>query len=115
VTRRVQLRELAVARAGDKGDISNICVVARDEGAWPAVRSGVTVERVAALYAGLVTGPIERYEVPNVHALNFVMHGALRGGVTRSLSLDPHGKTRSSLMLTLEIDIPGDGEPAVDG
>jgi hypothetical protein len=112
----VRLRELAIARAGDKGDLSNICVVSRDPAHWDVIRTQVTADRVRQLYGALVRGPIERYELPRLHALNFVMHGALGGGVTRSLALDPHGKTRSSLILTLEVALPGQdlGGPNLD-
>ncbi len=100
------LRELAHARSGDKGDTSNVGVIAYDEADYPVLREQVTAERVAALYGDLVRGEVLRYELPNVGALNFVLRGALAGGVTTSLALDPHGKTRSSLVLELPIDVP---------
>ena len=102
----VPLRELAHARSGDKGDISNVGVIAYDEADYPILRDQVTVERVRALYGTLVLGEVERYELPNIGALNFVLRGALQGGVTTSLALDPHGKTRGSLILDLPIDVP---------
>ena len=102
----VPLREVAHARSGDKGDTSNVGVVAYDEADYPILRDQVTVERVRALYGTLVLGEIVRYELPNIGALNFVLRHALQGGVTTSLALDPHGKTRSSLILDLPIDVP---------
>src|SRR3954468_17169095 len=97
----LSLRELAHARSGDKGDTSNVGVIAYDEADYPILRDQVTVERVRALYGDLVRGEIVRYELPNIGALNFVLQGALAGGVTTSLALDPHGKTRSSLILDM--------------
>ena len=102
----VPLREIAHARSGDKGDTSNVGVIAYDEADYPILLEQVTVERVAALYGDLVRGGVRRYELPNIGALNFVMVHALQGGVTTSLALDPHGKTRSSLILELPIDVP---------
>jgi hypothetical protein len=103
---KIALREVAIARAGDKGDLSNICVIVKDPANWDLVRGQVTVDRVRTLYGELCRGPIRRYELPRVHSLNFVLEQALGGGVTRSLSLDAHGKTRSSLILTLELTLP---------
>ncbi len=101
---RQRLYDLAHARAGDKGNISNISVIAYDPADYERLRRQVTPERVKAHFAGVVRGAVERYEVPRIFALNFVLHDALAGGVTRSLSLDPHGKSLSSWMLALEID-----------
>ena len=100
------LREVAHARSGDKGDTSNVGVIAYDEADYPILRDQVTADRVKALYGELVRGDVVRYELPNVGALNFVLSRALQGGVTTSLALDPHGKTRSSLVLDLPIDVP---------
>lgn len=100
------LRELAHARAGDKGNASNISVIAYDPADYEWLRNQVSPERVKAHFGGIVRGSIERYEVPGLSALNFVLHDALAGGVTRSLSLDPHGKSLSSWMLALEIEEP---------
>ena len=107
----IPLREVAHARSGDKGDTSNVGVIAYDEADFPLLREQVTTERVKALYGGLVLGGVTRYELPNIGALNFVLRRALQGGVTTSLSLDPHGKTRSSLILELPIDVPDDYVP----
>jgi hypothetical protein len=99
----MRLREVAHSRTGDKGNISNISVIALEPKDYPLLVERVTVERVSALFASIATGPVTRYELPNVGALNFVIEGALRGGVTRALTLDAHGKSLSSLMLDLEI------------
>jgi hypothetical protein len=103
MSRRVYLREIAHARAGDKGDTSNIGVIAYRPAYYPLIIEQVTVERVRAHFGGLVRGAITRYEMPNVDAINLVLENALGGGVTRSLSLDPHGKSYSALILTLPI------------
>ena len=107
----LSLREVAHARSGDKGDTSNVGVIAYDEADYPLLRDQVTAERVKALYGSLVRGEVDRYELPHIGALNFVLRRALQGGVTTSLALDPHGKTRSSLILELPIDVPDDYVP----
>ena len=100
----MKLREIAHSRTGDKGNISNISVIAYDERHYPLLVAQVTPERVKAHFAGVVEGDVVRYELPNIFALNFVMDRALGGGVTRSLALDAHGKSLSSALLDLEID-----------
>lgn len=102
------LRELAHARSGDKGDINNIGVIAYEPHYYPLLLQWVTPERVKAHFGSLVTGRVTRYELPNVHAINLVLEGALGGGVTRSLSIDPHGKSYSALILTIPVDLPLD-------
>ena len=97
------LRDIAHARTGDKGDICNISLIVFDPRDYPRIVAQVTPERVRAHFAGIVQGEITRFELPDLGALNFVMTGALRGGVTRSLALDAHGKSLSSLLLNLEI------------
>jgi len=101
----VRVYDIAHGRAGDKGDTSNISVIAYDERGWEILRTQLTAERVERHFAHLLTGRVRRYELPKLRALNFVLEGALRGGVTRSLAQDAHGKSLSSLMLT--IDLPG--------
>jgi hypothetical protein len=96
---------LAHARAGDKGNTSNVSVIAYDERAWQILRSQLTVERVVAAYAHLAQGPVTRYELPQLKAFNFVIENALGGGVTISLAQDAHGKSLSYLML--DIELPG--------
>lgn len=99
----MKLRELAHARSGDKGDISNLSVIAFDPADYPRLRAALTAERVAAHLGPRVRGAVERYELPYLAALNFVLHEALSGGVTRSLALDPHGKCLSSCFLDMEV------------
>ena len=97
------LRELAHSRTGDKGDTSNISLIAYEAADYPLLVRYVTAERVRAYFADIVRGDVTRYELPRLGALNFVMRGALGGGVTRSLALDAHGKSLSSALLSMEI------------
>jgi hypothetical protein len=99
----MKLREVAHSRTGDKGNISNISVIAYDAKDYPLLLEQVTAVRVKAHFAGVVQGEVVRYELPNLSALNFVMDQALGGGVTRSLALDAHGKSLSSALLDLDI------------
>ena len=101
------LRRLAHARTGDKGDVSNIAVIAYDPRDYPRLERHLTAERVGAHFAGLARGEVERFALPGLGALNFVLHGALGGGVTRSLALDAHGKCLASAVL--DIAIPDGG------
>ena len=100
----LQLRDIAHSRTGDKGNISNVSVIAYRAKDWPILVRQVTAERVRDHFGTMVCGEVLRYELPQIGALNFVMHDALGGGVTRSLALDPHGKCLSSLLLTLTIE-----------
>jgi hypothetical protein len=99
----VKVHALAHARAGDKGNTSNVSVIAYDERAWDVLRSQLTAERVMAAYAHVAKGPVTRYELPQLKALNFVIENALGGGVTISLAQDAHGKSLSYLMLDIEL------------
>jgi hypothetical protein len=99
----MRLHEIAHSRAGDKGDISNLSLIAYDRADYALLERHVTAERVRAHFAGIVQGEVLRYALPHLGALNFVMRQALGGGVTRSLALDAHGKCLSALLLTLEI------------
>ena len=103
----MRLRDLAHSRTGDKGDTSNISVIAYRAEDYPRIARYVTAERVRAHFGGIVRGEVLRYELPAIAALNFVLHGALGGGVTRSLALDAHGKCLGSAILDLEVQ---DGE-----
>ncbi|MDQ2081245.1 hypothetical protein RA307_13730 [Xanthobacteraceae bacterium Astr-EGSB] len=100
------LRELAHSRTGDKGNTSNISVIAYDPQDYERLRRHVTVDRVKAHFSDVVHGDVVRYELPKIGALNFVMYEALGGGVTRTLALDIHGKCLSSALLLM--DIPND-------
>ncbi len=102
---RIRLIDIAHARSGDKGDSANIGLIAREEMYYPILVRYVTAERVARHFAGQVLGPVERFELPNLGALNFLLHQALGGGGTRSLKLDAQGKTLSSALLRMELDI----------
>lgn len=101
-----RVHDLAHARAGDKGDTSNIVVVAYDATGWERLRRDLTTDVVARAFAPVARGPVTRYDLPRLHALNFVIEHALGGGVARSLSIDPHGKALSALMLTIELPEP---------
>lgn len=99
----MRLHELAHGRTGDKGDISNISVIAYASSDWEQLVQEVTVERVAAHFGPSFAKEITRYLLPQLKAMNFVLHGALTGGVTRSLALDAHGKCLASVLLEMEI------------
>jgi len=102
----VQLRALAHARSGDKGDTANIGLIARTPKHYPLLVREVTAARVARHFRGMITGPVERYELPNLHALNFLLHGALDGGGTVSLKTDAQGKVFSTALLRMEVLVP---------
>jgi hypothetical protein len=99
----MKLREIAHSRTGDKGNISNISVIAYDPAKYPLLEKHVTAERVKEFFSDIVKGEVVRYTMPNIGALNFVMYQALGGGVTRTLALDIHGKSFSSALMELEI------------
>jgi hypothetical protein len=103
---RVLLQRLALARAGDKGDSSNVALIARRPNYLPEIRRQVTPERMLAHFAGLVRGPVERFEAPGLHAINFLMQGALGGGGIASPRIDPQGKAYDQLTLEMEVEVP---------
>ena len=105
-SRRVQLLRLAHARSGDKGDTANVGLIALQPEYYPILARSVTAARVARHFRGLIKGPVERFELPNLNALNFLLHGALGGGGTLSLKTDAQGKVFSTALLRLEIDVP---------
>ncbi|MFC7408108.1 hypothetical protein [Hydrogenophaga atypica] len=109
-THTVALREIAGARSGDKGNISNVCVWVYEPHHYEAVKAALTVERLKATHPSLWRGAIERFELPHLHGINFVFHEALEGGVNASLNLDAHGKSFGFLLLAMAITI-GDGPP----
>ena len=104
------LHALAHGRTGDKGDRSNISVIAYDPAHWETLVDQVTEARVAALFAHRRPTAVKRYLLPKLHAMNFVLDGVLDGGVNGSLNLDTHGKALAFLLLELPITLPG-GEP----
>ena len=105
---RVLLHQLAHARSGDKGDVCNIGVIAREPRYYPHLVREVTAARVKAWFAELCLGPVERHELPNLEALNFVLHRALDGGGLVSLRLDRQGKTYGWALMRMPIDVPDD-------
>jgi hypothetical protein len=103
---RVRLLDIAHARSGDKGDTANVGVIALRAEWYPVLVQYVTTERVAEHFRGIITGPVERFELPNLRALNFLLHGALDGGGTLSLKTDAQGKVYSTALLRLVLDVP---------
>ncbi|MCB0711753.1 MAG: hypothetical protein KDD67_05450 [Ignavibacteriae bacterium] len=108
--KQVQLLKLAHARSGDKGDAGNVGVIARKKEWYPVIAEALTVERVKEHFKGICQGEVERFELPNLWALNFLLHNTLGGGGTVSLKFDAQGKTLSSAMLRMEIEVPDDLE-----
>lgn len=103
---RIRLLEIAHARSGDKGDTVNIGLIAREPRYYPVLVEQVTAERVKEHFGSLCRGKVERFELPNLGALNFLLHESLGGGGTVSLRLDAQGKTFGAGLLRMEIDLP---------
>lgn len=99
------LKDLVHARSGDKGNVSNICVFARESRNYPAIKKALTAAMVKEHFGPMVTGKVERYEVDTLEGLNFVLHGALDGGATQSLRLDTLGKCMASALMRMKINI----------
>jgi hypothetical protein len=99
----MKLHQLAHARSGDKGNVSDISVIAYEPGDYEFLREQLTAQRVREHFADIACGPVDRYELPQLHALKFVLHDALAGGATHTLNLDVHGKSLSSCLLELEL------------
>lgn len=108
---RIQLRDLAHTRSGDKGDTVNVGVIAYRPEHYDLLVEQLTPARVKEHFGDMVKGPVERFELPNLGALNFLLHNALGGGGTVSLMTDAQGKTFSTAMLRMEVDVP-DGDAA---
>ena len=102
---RIKLLKLAHARSGDKGDMSNVGLIAYKPEYYPVLVEQVTAARVKEHFTGICYGEVQRFEVPNLHALNFLLHESLDGGGTLSLKTDAQGKTYSAALLRMEIDI----------
>ena len=106
---RLPLSRIAHARSGDKGDTSNVGVIAFEERHYPILEREVTAARVKAHFGSIVHGEVQRFELPNLGALNFLLHESLGGGGTYSLHIDAQGKTYGAAMLAMEIEV-GEGE-----
>jgi len=112
----IRVYDLAHSRSGDKGNTSNIAVIAYEPRFYPCIKRAVTVEAMRTIYGGqAVRGPITRYEVDALGVLNFVLEGALGGGVSRSLAIDNYGKALASAVLRLELEVPDDLAPLLRG
>ena len=103
---RVRLVDIAHARSGDKGDTANVGLIALRREWYPLLERVVTRARVAAHFNGMIDGTVDRFELPNLGALNFLLHGALDGGGTLSLKTDAQGKVFSTALLRMTIDVP---------
>lgn len=100
----MKLHDIAIARSGDKGNLATLSVIARDPANYPRLERVLSAERVKQHYEGVVLGDVQRFALPHLGALHFVMHEALAGGVTRSLALDAHGKTLAAALLDVDLD-----------
>lgn len=103
---RVRLSTIAHARSGDKGDASNVGLIAGSPELYEVIVREVTPERVKRHFGEVCRGPVDRYEVPNLNALNFILHDSLGGGGTESLKTDAQGKTHAQGLLMMEVDVP---------
>lgn len=113
--KRIALHALAHARSGDKGDASNVGVLAYDRRGYEILCQWLTPERVRAHFRGIVKGEVERYEIPNLLGLNFILHDSLGGGGSASLKTDAQGKTHGMALLRMMVDVPDDYAPPVAG
>jgi hypothetical protein len=105
---KIKLLELAHARSGDKGDTANVGVIAYKPEYYPFLKEVLTPERVKKHFKGICYGKVERFELPNLDALNFLLYQALGGGGTQTLRHDAQGKTFSTALLRMEVDVPDD-------
>ncbi|MDQ6886749.1 MAG: hypothetical protein M3068_05580 [Gemmatimonadota bacterium] len=103
---KIRLVDMAHARSGDKGDTANVGLIANRAEWYPLLERLVTCESVSRHFAGAITGAVERFELPNLGALNFLLHGALGGGGTLSLKTDAQGKVYSTALLRMTLDVP---------
>lgn len=103
---KIQLLKIAHARSGDKGDAANVGVIAREERFYPVIQKALTAAVVKKHFKGICLGKVERYELPNLWAVNFILHNTLGGGGTVSLKHDAQGKTLSAAILKLEVNVP---------
>jgi hypothetical protein len=103
---KVKLDDIAHARSGDKGDASNVGLIAQTPELFEVLREQVTAERVKEHFRLVCRGPVQRYELPNILALNFILHDSLGGGGTESLKNDAQGKTHAQGLLQMEVEVP---------
>jgi hypothetical protein len=101
---KIQLKEFCHGRSGDKGDAANIGLIAYNKEDYEVIKREVTAEKVKEFFTGICEGEVERYEMPNINALNFLLHNTLGGGGTVSLKLDAQGKTLASALLKMEVE-----------
>lgn len=113
-TKTVRLLDIAHARSGDKGDTANVGVIANRAEWYPLLARELTRDRVTAHFSGMITGGVDRFELPNLHALNFLLHGALGGGGTLSLKTDAQGKVYSAALLRMTLSVPADEADRLD-
>jgi len=106
--KRIKLSEIAHARSGDKGDGSNVGLIAYSDAGYEVIAAQVTRKRVKEHYHAICFGEVDRYELPNLKALNFILHNSLGGGGTESVKTDAQGKTHGMAILSMEVDVPDD-------
>lgn len=109
--KRMPLYRMAHARSGDKGDGSNVGVLAYDDAGYAILKSWLTPERVKAHFGEIVRGRVDRYDIPNLRGLNFILHDSLGGGGSASLKTDAQGKTHGMALLRMTVEVPDDYEP----
>jgi len=102
---KIKLIDIAHGRSGDKGDAANVGIIAYDDKGYEIIKKHLTTERVKKHFEGICFGKVERFEMPNIHALNFLLHNTLGGGGTVSLKHDAQGKTLAAALLRMEIEI----------
>lgn len=113
--KRIPLYAMAHARSGDKGDGSNVGIVAYDDRGYEILKDRLTAERVKAHFGAIVRGPVERFDIPNLRGLNFILHDSLGGGGSASLKTDAQGKTHGMALLRMFVDVPDDYRPPAVG
>lgn len=113
--RTLPLYAIAHGRSGDKGDASNVGIAAYDDAGYEILRRQLTPERVREHFEGIVRGKVERFEMPNLRALNFILHDSLGGGGSASLKNDAQGKTHAMALLRMHVEVPDDYEPPAVG
>ena len=102
---KIRLKDICHGRSGDKGDAANIGIIAYDDNGYDIIRKHLSAERVKEHFKGICKGEVERYELPNIRALNFLLHNTLGGGGTVSLKLDAQGKTLAAALLRMELKV----------